>query len=157
MRKLLFIIMAIIPLFVYSETMDKGYHAYQSKDYVNAYKFWKYDADKGDALSQFNLALLYFFGNGVEQNFKKAFYYCSLSANQGLPRAQNNLAHMYFKGSGVEQNFIESYKWAFLAKKNGYLSQKILDDSSKNLTEAMKIEANKKIKNYLIGKKTDEK
>ncbi|MBH44716.1 MAG: hypothetical protein CMD88_04600 [Gammaproteobacteria bacterium] len=157
MRKFLFIIMTIIPLFVYSEPIDKGYNAYQKNDYMNAYNFWKDDANKGNAVSQFNLALLYFFGKGVEQNLEKAFFYCSLSANQGLARAQNNLAHMYYKGVGVGQNYVESYKWAYLARKNGYLSQKILNDSSINLTEAMRIEANKRIHEFLLGKNDYEK
>ena len=64
---------------------------------------------------------------------------------------------MYYKGVGVSQNYVESYKWAYLARKNGYLSQKILNDSSINLTEAMRIEANKRIHEFLLGKNDYEK
>jgi len=68
-------------------------------------------ADKGDADAQFELGRAYFNGNGVSQDFNKAFELFRKSADQGNPKAENNLAVMYGRGSGVKQDLAEAVKW----------------------------------------------
>lgn len=101
-KLILSFILVIFPTLSNPDDIGKGYQAYKSQDYLTAYQHWRITADDEDPISQCNIALLYFFGNGVEKNLKMAFDYCKKSAEQGLPRAQNNLAHMYANGQGVE-------------------------------------------------------
>src|SRR5208282_2631496 len=68
-------------------------------------------ADKGDAEAQFELGRAYFNGNGVPQDFNKAFELFQKSADQGNMKAENNLAVMYERGSGTKQDFAEAVKW----------------------------------------------
>ena len=128
-------ILVIFPILNNASDIDKGYQAYKKQNYINAYKHWIVPANNGDRVSQYNIALLYFFGNGVEQNLETAFKYCRKAAVQGLPRAQNNLAHMYANGLGIQQNYVLSYQWSFLAYKNGYPSKKLLDESRSKLND----------------------
>ena len=144
-------ILLIFPVLNTADDIDKGYQAYKQQKYLDAYQYWIIPAHNGDEISQYNIALLYFFGNGVEKNLETAFQYCNKSAMQGLPRAQNNLAHMYANGLGVKQDYVLSYKWASLAYMNGYPSIKLLNESKKKLNDEELSYGNKLINDYLRG------
>jgi TPR repeat protein len=76
-------------------------------------------AEKGDAIAQFNLGVMYDEGQGVEQDFKEAVKWYQKAADQGFATAQSNLGVMYFKGQGVEQDFKEAVKWGRKAADQG--------------------------------------
>lgn len=65
-------------------------------------------AEKGDAFAQFNLAITYEKGTGVEQNYKEAAKWYEKVANQkghhNASLAQFHLAECYYYGLGVDQN-----------------------------------------------------
>lgn len=65
------------------------------------------------ARAQYNLAVCYSAGNGIEKDHTKAFEWLQKSAEQGNPVAQNNVADCYFKGQGVEQNKVKGLKYVF--------------------------------------------
>ncbi|GHT72265.1 hypothetical protein AGMMS49950_10680 [Endomicrobiia bacterium] len=48
-------------------------------------------AQQGDDEAQFKLGVIYLKGDGVKQDYKKAFKWYKKSAEQGNARAQNNL------------------------------------------------------------------
>ena len=64
-----------------------------------------------DAQAQYNLAIKYYDGDGVEQDFKEAVKWFQKAADQGFALAQYNLGVMYEKGQGVGQDFKEAVKW----------------------------------------------
>lgn len=68
-------------------------------------------ADSGDVEAQFNLAMSYSFGDGVEQNFVKAHNFFLKSANQGDVRAQYYLGVMYSNGHGIPKDLEQAYFW----------------------------------------------
>jgi hypothetical protein len=68
-------------------------------------------ADSGDVEAQFNLAMSYSFGDGVEQNFVKAHNLFLKSANQGDARAQYYLGVMYLNGHGIPKDFEQAHIW----------------------------------------------
>ena len=146
---LLSTILVLFPVLIYGDYIDKGYQAYNNKNYKEAYRHWIIPADAGDKISQYNIALLYFFGNGVKKNLEIAFQYCKKSALQDLPRAQNNLAFMYADGLGIKQNYVLSYKWAYLAYMNGYPSNKLLNESKNKLSDSQLKKGNKLIGEHL--------
>ena len=77
-------------------------------------------AEKGDAIAQFNLGVMYDEGQGVEQSFKDAVKWYRKAADQGDADAQSNLGLMYYKGQGVEQDFKEAFKWWKKAADQGH-------------------------------------
>lgn len=60
------------------------------------------DADNASAL--FNIGQAYYYGEGVKQDYTKAFVWLTKSANQDYSLAQIQLAEMYFSGKGVNKD-----------------------------------------------------
>lgn len=84
-------------------------------------------AAMGDPSSQFNLALAYQEGNGVERNIATAVQWYTKAANSGLAIAQFNLAVLYANGAEIPKNEKEAAKWFYAAAQNGYFdAQKVL-------------------------------
>jgi TPR repeat protein len=104
-----------------SESADfqKGLTAYNSGDYATAMREWKPLAEGGNASAQFNLGLMYEYGQGVPQNDKTAVKWYRLAAEQGFASAQFNLGLMYENGRGVPQNDKTAVKWWKLAVEQG--------------------------------------
>jgi hypothetical protein len=92
---------------------------YFQKDFKNAFKFFTISADKGDAPSQWYLALFYENGYGVEQNLKKAFELYTLSAEQEDSDAQYSLATFYEEGKGVDINMEKAVELYMLSAQQG--------------------------------------
>jgi len=83
------------------ETYRNATEAVDAEDYIAAFSFWSRDAKKGDSSAQFNLALLYQFGIGVEKSIKDAVYWYEIAARAGDAKAQNNLGHLFYEGQSV--------------------------------------------------------
>ena len=60
-------------------------------------------AVSGDATAQYNLAKMYENGDGVPQDFRKAFSLYYSSAWENNVNAMYSLARMYYHGRGVKQ------------------------------------------------------
>lgn len=58
-------------------------------------------ADQRNAEAQFSLGYMYDFGEGVSQNYDKAFEWYSKAANQGHIEAQFYLGLIYDNGKGI--------------------------------------------------------
>ena len=65
------------------------------KDYSLAAYWYRKAAVSGSASAQFNLALCYDGGLGVERNEMEAFRHYKLSSEGGLPQAKYNVAVIY--------------------------------------------------------------
>ena len=57
-------------------------------------------AEQGEKEAQYNLGVMYYSGDGVLQDYAKAFELFTKSAEQGNARAQFNLGVMYENGEG---------------------------------------------------------
>jgi hypothetical protein len=77
-------------------------------------------AEKGDAEAQFMLGATYYFGRGVNVDFKLAVDWYKKSAKQGHPKAQFNLGSAYWYGKGVPKDPVQTYMWWTLSAGNGY-------------------------------------
>ena len=62
---------------------DPGYDAYMNEDYARALKYWKPQAERGDAYSQFGIGVMYSDGEGVAQDTAKAIYWYRRAAENG--------------------------------------------------------------------------
>src|SRR5688572_25102628 len=67
-------------------------------------------AEKGDAVAQFNIAMMLVGGKDVERNLTNAAAWLQKSAQAGNVSAQFNLAVFYTQGAGVPQDFTEAAK-----------------------------------------------
>lgn len=72
-------------------------------------------AVQGDAVSQYNLALLYYNGKGVPKDLTLAMQWMSKAAEQKYGEAQLNLSIMYNGGEGVPPDRVIGYQWMLLA------------------------------------------
>ena len=104
----------------WSADFGKGYTAYNSGDFATALREWTPLAEQGNASAQYNLALMYDFGEGVLQDYKTAVKWYTLAAEQGNADAQYNLALMYKNGEGVLQDYKTAVKWYRLAAEQGH-------------------------------------
>jgi len=68
-------------------------------------------AEKGDAVAQYNLGVMYDNGRGVPENEALAVKWYRKAADQGDAYAQFNLGVMYSNGEGVPENDAEAVKW----------------------------------------------
>lgn len=90
-------------------------------------------AEQGNAEIQSKLGAMYYFGENVEQDYKKAFYWFIKAAEQGNAFAQNNLGCMYFCGQGISKDNSLAFKyWREAATKNDSLSKLRLSCMYKN-------------------------
>jgi TPR repeat protein len=86
-------------------------------------------AEWGKTTSQYELGLMYYKGQGVEQNYKEAFKWFRVSAQKGLPDAQFYLGLMYYEGKAVACNYSNAlYLFLAAAKQGQTEAQFILGD-----------------------------
>jgi TPR repeat protein len=73
---------------------EDGRAAYNSGDYATALRLWLPLAEQGDAIAQFNLGLLYYWGHGVlqdsVQDYVEAHKWFNLAAARGNLSAADN-------------------------------------------------------------------
>ena len=77
-------------------------------------------AKSGDAVAQNKVGIMYFNGEGVQQNRTKAVKWFSKSAAQGNAEAQYLLGMMYYDGIEVQQNFVKAAELFIKADKQDY-------------------------------------
>ena len=88
-----------------------GLQALKNADYATALKEFLPLAKQGNAVAQFNLALMYDEGHGVPRDYTEAARWYRKAAEQGDLTSQNNLGSLYVKGHGVPQDYVQAYMW----------------------------------------------
>ena len=122
MKKLLVCIMfVLLGTQMSAQEIDKGYEAYNDGDYATAHKEWKPLAEQGYAFAQYNLGILYEYGNGVPKDYAEAVKWYRLSAEQGYAISQYSLGLMHINGYGVLKDKAEAVKWWRLSAEQGYV------------------------------------
>ena len=76
-------------------------------------------ANCGDPNAQFELALNYETGQGVEQDWKQAFFWYKQATEQGNMYAQYNLGLCYANEKGVPQDLQKAEFWCRKSAQNG--------------------------------------
>jgi TPR repeat protein len=76
----------------------------ERKDFVTVAKLLEKAAKLDHPNAQYNLAVMYQKGDGVEQDMQKALFWYEKAAEAHLAIAQYNLGMIYFEGSIVEKN-----------------------------------------------------
>ena len=95
-------------------------------------------AKDGDAVSQYNLAVMYNKGVGVTQDDAEALKWYISAADQGHAMAQYNLGMLYYFGKSVPQDYVAAYKWVYIAATYG--DNSIAKDALNTITKKMTVE-----------------
>jgi TPR repeat protein len=95
---------------VYADYED-GVAAAQAGDYATALREFTAAAEAGLDLAQYNLAILYFTGQGVPQDHAQALYWTQAAAQQGHVNAQFNLGVLHYTGSGTPIDLQQAFAW----------------------------------------------
>ena len=88
-------------------------------NYSKAFEWYSKAANQNDAKSQYNLAIMYLNGYGVQKNPVKSVEYYTKAALQGDPDSQLQLGIRYLNGEGVEKNIEIAKEWFNKAKASG--------------------------------------
>lgn len=115
----LFAICAALAAPAASQDFDDGLMAAEAGDFTTALENWLPLAERGDALAQANLGVMYHTGRGVPQDYVEAVRWYRLAADQGDARAQTSLGEMYEFGRGVPQDSEEAARLYRLAADQG--------------------------------------
>ena len=77
-------------------------------------------ADNGNATAQALVGTMYYYGYGLDQDYKKALFWYKLAAEFGEVSAQATLGRMYYLGHAVRQDLVQAHKWYDIASVNGH-------------------------------------
>ncbi len=99
-----------------SSREDSYYKSGDNKQEVNLVKK---DAEKGLPKAQYNLAFMYYNGEGVKKDYKQAVNWFKKAAEQGYSNAQFGLASMYNSGRGVKKDYKQAVNWFKKAAEQG--------------------------------------
>ncbi|MBN2298214.1 MAG: sel1 repeat family protein [Deltaproteobacteria bacterium] len=86
-------------------------------EHVENYTF---KAGQGDVDAQYNLAIMYYHGEGVARNLEEALFWFHKAAEQDDSEAQYNLGFMYGRGEGVKRDQEQSMQWFMKAAEQGH-------------------------------------
>ena len=101
-------------------TWDEATKAFAKKQYASAAKLFRPLAEKGNALAQYQIALMHRMGLGLTKDQKEAKKWSRLAARQGNRDAQLMLGSLYSKSDGDElADVVRAYVWYEASAKEG--------------------------------------
>ena len=109
-----------------SQDPDNGdilddFHITEENASERAYRHMSDAAKAGYPYAQFNLALMYAHGRGVQQDTRSARYWYALAARQGITQAEHNYALMCAQGQGGCKSLRISYRFFKVSAEKGIL------------------------------------
>ena len=135
-------------IFSQYELGDMYYKGFIIQDYEKAFEYYKKVTEQGivndrirpmcmNNCEQFvaiinsinRLGIMYYYGLGVEQNYKKAFEWIEKALKQDNPYSSNGicfpivhylLGDMYYFGQGIKQNYTKAFEYFEKAANQGY-------------------------------------
>ena len=100
--------------------MARGREAHEKKHYIEAARWFRDAAHRGDATAQVYLGLSFELGQGVDESMSEAAKWYGRAAEQGNAIAQRNLGTLFFRGQGIAtKDYTVAYKWFELAAAQG--------------------------------------
>jgi TPR repeat protein len=97
-----------------------GASAGMTPEEVKQFEDYKAKAEKGDAVSQYNVGVCHAKGEGVAMDDMQAVWWYRKAAEQGLALAQYDLAVRYDSGKGIERDNAAAIRWYRKSAEQGY-------------------------------------
>jgi hypothetical protein len=88
---------------------------------TDATQRYRQAAEQGSVAAQFRLGTMYYFGEGVLQDYQEAALWYRKAAEQGSASARFNLGIMYYRGLGVPRDYKEAAQWFAQAAEQGHV------------------------------------
>ena len=149
-RKHVFLILLVFGIPVNASELTTAVNAYENADYQTAYEQFTQLALKDNAEAQYNLAFMYFGGEGVPQDDVKAAFWFEQAAKSGHAAAQDTLAYMYLHGRGLDADRVRAYAWYSVAADNGiFLAKNVSENLKKQMGTAERVHADLLTREYL--------
>jgi len=110
---------------IFAVTFEEAANYYVNKDYKKSFLAFEELANSGNVNAQYNLAMFYYEGIGVEQNKIFAFIWFDTASKKGHKLAQNRLGYMYEKGEikGTKSQIKASQEYIKSANQNYDIAQ----------------------------------
>lgn len=89
-------------------------------EFEDIYFRWDPERDQSEVISQTNLGLQYYHGQGVDRDYARAFELIEAAAKSGFPPAQFVLGSIYDNGKAVPRDENEAIKWYERAAGQGH-------------------------------------
>jgi hypothetical protein len=141
-RYFIFITCLLFSLIIQADELANAITAYEQGQYDIAYKQFTQLAQQNNAEAQYNLAFMYFGGEGIEQDDAKAAYWFKQAAKLAHAQAQDKLAYLHLHGRGVKSDKIQAYAWYRVAAENGiFLAKSISNKLYKDMSVEDRIQA----------------
>lgn len=96
------------------------------KNNNTSFKYFQKSAMQHNSKGQYNLAVSYYYGIGIKQNFDMALKYFKKAAQQKNPKAQYALATMYLDGISVRKNIMAAVYYFQQASKQNHILATIM-------------------------------
>jgi TPR repeat protein len=116
-----------------------------SKNYPEAYRWYKLSANQGFTKAQIKLGDVYIYGRNVQQDINEAYKWYLLAAEKNDAKAQEKIGKMYSGNRhwGFKANYDEALKWFLLAAQQGnkdaqFELGKLYENNKNNYVEAIK-------------------
>lgn len=109
-KQFLFFALALLAPLVARAGFEQGVDAYHRGNFALAAQEWTPLASAGDADAARNLAMLYFEGRGVRQDYARAKALYQLAAAKCNASAQNNLGLMNLNGHGGPKDPVAAFR-----------------------------------------------
>ena len=93
------------------EEANAGYDRHKKRDYIEAMRWYRKAADKGNAWAMTNIGFLYQHGQGVKRDYIEAMRWYRKAADKGFAGAVRMIGSFYQHGQGVKQDYIEAMRW----------------------------------------------
>ena len=110
-----------------AEDFIDGVTAYHHGQYETAMRVLAPLAEHGNVIAQYDVATMYYHGNGAGQDYAAAARWFLAAAESGHGAAQAELGRMYFHGNGVEQNYQTAVMWLTRAAERDNWAMAALD------------------------------
>ncbi len=117
---LIFLLLSALYAEQNSEKFEKGMEyllGSQSvkQDKRKAFEYLSEASKEGDAAAEYNLALMYYMGDGVDQNLSASLKLLNTSALKGYKHSIENIGRIYM----MDYQFSKAIKWLKINAKNG--------------------------------------
>jgi TPR repeat protein len=103
--------LVLMTLGLFANEFEQAVEDYNNGDYIKALNTFYILAKQDDAKSQFNVALIYANGLGVNKDIEQAQKWYEKSAKQGNGAAQYNLAQLYYIAGEKDVHAYEKAKY----------------------------------------------
>ena len=136
-RQFVLIVSILLSLPTFADELTNALTAYEEGNYTAAHEQFTQLAFRNNTEAQYNLAFMYFGGDGIPKNDAKAAYLFEKAAKLAHSGAQDKLAYFYLHGLGVNADQVQAYAWYRVAAENGVF---LAENISKSLKQKMNTE-----------------